>query len=51
MKNTIRLEREHTDTCVTESGMFGAIRNTSSDSDGALLIINFHLNYNQLQTI
>ena len=44
MKLAIRLAREPTDTCVTESGKFTAIVNTDSDSDGGSLIINIHSN-------
>ena len=44
MKMAIRLEREPTDTCVTESGQFGAIGYMNSDSDGGSLIINIHSN-------
>ena len=51
MKMTIQLARQATDTCVTESGKLGAIGNTDSDSDGASLIINIHLNLNYLRTM
>ena len=49
MKLAIRLEREPTDTCVTESGQFTAIGYMNSDSDGASLIINIRLNSNQCE--
>ena len=49
MKRTIRLVREATDTYVTESGKFTAMMNTNSDSDGASLIINIHLNSNNCE--
>ena len=43
-KQAIRSERLVTNICVTESGQFGAIGNTNSDS--ASLIMNIHSNSN-----